>query len=386
VASVSSAKEEEIGDVRDKSLIRRDEMVKTAYVQDNKKHTFVDWTLIEPGYGLSWMTGMGGWEVPHGIRISAHRPRVDLQPIIVPEKPWEASLGNYSILFEDQGLYRFYYKCGARGAKADGPSVSMLAYAESKDGVNWEKPSIGTVTFEGSTDNNLVFGLDAAQGRAVMHPCVFIDPSASPDERYKLTYNDVVDGKDHIYGAVSPDGLHWKDLPQPLLSGYHSDTQNVIRFDQDRGRYVGYFRGWTLYERTATEDGKMFRDPETGRAESWPVLHGRRTIAYAETERFESWPVPRPIFATDPDDPPDLDIYTNAYSPWPDSGSHLMFPTFYRRNQDITEVVMSDAGQSHNPMPPEAVWLYAQGLYEKGVSPANVEKLIGATPKALLGI
>jgi hypothetical protein len=49
-------------------------------------------------------------------------------------------------------------------------------------------------------------------------------------------------------------------------------------------------------------------------------------------------------------------------------------------------VVMSDAGQSHNPMPPEAVWLYAQGLYEKGVSPANVEKLIGATPKALLGI
>jgi len=49
-------------------------------------------------------------------------------------------------------------------------------------------------------------------------------------------------------------------------------------------------------------------------------------------------------------------------------------------------VVMSDTGQSHNPLPPEAMWLYAQGLYEKGVSAGNIEKLISKTPKALLNI
>lgn len=49
-------------------------------------------------------------------------------------------------------------------------------------------------------------------------------------------------------------------------------------------------------------------------------------------------------------------------------------------------VVMSDAGQSHNPVPPEALWLYAQGLYETGVSSGDVDKLISKTPKALLGI
>ena len=49
-------------------------------------------------------------------------------------------------------------------------------------------------------------------------------------------------------------------------------------------------------------------------------------------------------------------------------------------------LVMSDTGQSHNPMPPEAVWLYAQGLYEKGVSPGNVDKLIRTTPKAMVGL
>ena len=49
-------------------------------------------------------------------------------------------------------------------------------------------------------------------------------------------------------------------------------------------------------------------------------------------------------------------------------------------------VVMSDTGQSHNPLPPEALWLYAQGLYEKGVSPRNVEKLIVDNPRAMLGL
>lgn len=49
-------------------------------------------------------------------------------------------------------------------------------------------------------------------------------------------------------------------------------------------------------------------------------------------------------------------------------------------------VVMSDAGQSHNPLPPEAMWLYAQGLYEKGVSAADIEKLIVKNPRALLGL
>ena len=75
--------------------------------------------------------------------------------------------------------------------------------------------------------------------------------------------------------------------------------------------------------------------------------------------------------------------YPNAITIW----------SYYDRLQYIMDalgydncVVMSDAGQSHNPLPPEAVWLYAQGLYEKGVSPGDLEKLVDKTPKALLGI
>lgn len=49
-------------------------------------------------------------------------------------------------------------------------------------------------------------------------------------------------------------------------------------------------------------------------------------------------------------------------------------------------VIMSDAGQTHNPIAPEALRLYAQGLYEKGVKEGDLEKIMSKTPGALLGI
>ena len=99
---------------------------------------------------------------------------------------------------------------------------------------------------------------------------------------------------------MSPDGLRFKKLPEPLLDGYVSDTQIIARFDPAKGRYIGYFRGWDRHEH--------------GR------IHGRRRIAYAETDSFEKWPRPEQIFWPQAQDGPDADIYTNAYAPWPDGG------------------------------------------------------------------
>ena len=49
-------------------------------------------------------------------------------------------------------------------------------------------------------------------------------------------------------------------------------------------------------------------------------------------------------------------------------------------------VIMSDAGQTHNPMPPEALRLYAQALYEKGVKESDLERLMSKTPAGLLDL
>ena len=137
---------------------------------------------------------------------------------------------------------------------------------------------------------------------------VLIRPAQTFYERIKLVYRGVEGDAPCCYGAVSPDGLRWTTLESPLFTGYSSDTHNVVQFDPEKERYVGYFRGW---------------------------VDGRRTIAYAETDWFETWPLPETIVAPDGNDSPDTDIYTNSYSPWPGANAHLMFPAFYRRSQDI---------------------------------------------------
>jgi hypothetical protein len=47
-------------------------------------------------------------------------------------------------------------------------------------------------------------------------------------------------------------------------------------------------------------------------------------------------------------------------------------------------VVSSDAGQAHNPAPPEALRSFAQALYEEGVAEAELTKALRDTPRRLL--
>jgi len=287
----------------------------------NRKRVFIDWDLIEPGYGVACSGEKAtSWEMPYGVRIAVHAPRIDPQPLVWPENPWESRINVYSTLFEDEGRYRLYYECYYADEKDRITDFgAMIAYAESIDGVNWVKPEIGTIRFNGSVDNNLVYGLDLSLGRGAHAGSVFKDPNAPSDQRYKLVHIGREAGRFCVFGAISPDGLHWKALERPLIADYEGDTQTVIRFDSEKGRYVGYFRGWK-----GLEPGK------------W---HGRRTIAYAESDRFETWPVPQTIVATDVNDNPDTDIYTNAYTRWPGAAdAHLMFPAFYQRALDVLEV------------------------------------------------
>jgi len=295
-------------------------MSQCAYDVGRQKQVFVDWALIEPGYGVSWGDGRPeSWEMPYGVRIAAHRPRIDDDPLVWPDQPWEGSINVYSALFEDDGLYRLYYECYAPGAGGQGGGGgAMLAYSESTDGVNWDKPTVGSVTCGGSTDNNLVYGLNLSLGRGASGASVFKDISAPMDEQYKLVHMGWDDEEPCIFGAVSPDGLQWRALEEPLVRGYLSDTQSVVTYDEEKGLYVGYFRGWG-----GTGPG------------TW---RGRRTIAYAETDRFERWPVPGTIVVPDVKDDPDVDLYTSGYARWPKArGAHLMFPAFYRRGPDVLE-------------------------------------------------
>jgi predicted metal-dependent phosphotriesterase family hydrolase len=49
-------------------------------------------------------------------------------------------------------------------------------------------------------------------------------------------------------------------------------------------------------------------------------------------------------------------------------------------------ILVSDAGQTHNPIPCDALRLLAQNLHEKGVTEKELERMMVTTPKQLLEI
>ncbi len=93
------------------------------------KQVFIDYSLVEPGYGVSWGDGVqASWEMPHGIAIKAHKPRIDHEPMVGLEKPWETAFTLHTTLFEDDGVFRLYYTVygGQREVSYEEPTSYML--------------------------------------------------------------------------------------------------------------------------------------------------------------------------------------------------------------------------------------------------------------------
>ena len=162
----------------------------------------------------------------------------DRAPVLAPEMPWEQACvwWHNTVLIDDDGVIRLYY-C------AIGPDQRFrLCLATSTDGVAFERPSLGVVEFEGSTDNNIVFEPDPGSHYA---GTVFIDPTAPEAERYKLItdgeimeHADGVPGYKTIRGAFSADGIHWEYYPQDSIMPWYTDTQNVAMWDDRVGKYA----------------------------------------------------------------------------------------------------------------------------------------------------
>jgi len=247
------------------------------------KWVFVDWMGIEPGYGTAWGGAISeGFCVPEGIELKVHPPDVSREFVIPLDRPWEQGMSAYATFMKDEGVYRCWYE-----------HAGGLGYAESDDGVCWKKPALGLKEFNGSTKNNLLnFGY---HGHGI-----FKDPVAPPAERYKMVGCHWTDRERAVVGAVSPDGLHWTPLAEPILRDQHADTQSTCLYDEDLGKYVLY---------TRQKDGRM----------------QRRGVNRSESEDFRRFPPTQPIFESNPLDPPDWDVY-------------LMRLSIYKHTPDVVEV------------------------------------------------
>ena len=190
-----------------------------------------------------------------GVSLQLHRPQLS-EPVLKFDADWEGPGNHYITVFKDEDIYRLYYRCvGGGDVPASGEGWLMnTCYAESRDGINWIRPKLGLVEYNGSKENNIILtGEEGDWGNPVCNFYAFRDtnPAALASERYKG-----VGGINRgLYALVSADGVHWKPKAEkpmilhsithkPMINGF--DSHNVIFWDPLLKQYVAYIRDMYL--------------------------------------------------------------------------------------------------------------------------------------------
>ena len=173
--------------------------------------------------------------------LSVNRP-IKVGTVFKADKPWEGNNSDFFSIVKDDELYRMYYIAW------DFPATHplYLCYAESKDGINWEKPALGIHEFQGSKENNII--LATGMGGFGMKDT---NPACPPEERYKLFVCENRAAPDAGYTQndlivhTSSDGIHFREhhiciVPEHYVNMY--DSLNTIHWDRHTQQYVCYFR------------------------------------------------------------------------------------------------------------------------------------------------
>lgn len=247
------------------------------------------WELLVDRYLIDEMKG--------GAELRLHRP-VAREIVFVHDKPWEGNTCGYSTIFRDGDIYRMYYRGSNTAPDGRKTHREVTCYAESRDGIRWERPELGLFEFEGSRANNIVW--DSA-GTHNFTPFRDTNPDCPPEAQYKAVARGTDEYHQSLLAFQSPDGIHWKRMQEkPVVTEGAFDSQNLAFWDAERKEYRCYLRD--------------FRD-------------GKRDIKTCTSKDFLSWT--KPVWL-DYGDAPREHLYTNAVRPYYRAPQIFIgFPTRY---------------------------------------------------------
>ena len=233
--------------------------------------------------------------------------------VLRSDRSWESGGVHYSSVVQDVDRYRMWYRADTGTPQDSKDASSWICYAESRDGVSWQKPDLGIVESIEEGRNNILFA-EQAMG---INPSVILDVNAPADERYKMITRG--SGPASVLAYVSSDGILWRPLAEnPILSEPGPfDSHNILMYDGEKAVYTVYCRG------TDTSHPGNFKG-------------GRRAIRRSESPDFRTWTDLKFVVTPDDRDPLDLHIYTNAAVKYERAErSYLMFPMVLYVNRHV---------------------------------------------------
>lgn len=241
-------------------------------------------------------------------------PPTRIRRVLEPEGPSEAlSFIFYCSVVDHEGTAMLFH------GSYDDEKGKHFRLATSKDGIHWERPKLGLTDFRGGRDNNIL-PLHAVEAS------VFLDPNASEDKRFRLLYSRHWPDPETagVYVASSPDGIHWTESDRRVLP-FVPDSQHCGLWDEKLGQYVIYTRNWNP-ERAVCRVAIDEIEAPWPFDSSLPPHHvwGKEKIPTLSRE------LPT-VIARDEQDPPGVQIYTNAVIRYPFAEDvYLAFPAAYQ--------------------------------------------------------
>ena len=96
-------------------------------------------------------------------------PRKQNETVLQPVEPWERGgiTSQRAILFDrDEGKFKLWYKAHDNPTPKGihDPRHTLLCYAESLDGLEWERPHLHLLDYHGSNANNILDEVSDADG------------------------------------------------------------------------------------------------------------------------------------------------------------------------------------------------------------------------------
>ncbi len=285
-------------------------------------------SLISAGQGQETVRIGRQWElfvdrylidsVKGEIELRLHSPQTK-EVVLVHDEPWEGNTCGYHTIFRDGDLYRMYYRgWGHKNTNGKQLHPAVVCYAESRDGINWKKPNLGLVEFNGSKDNNIIL---SEFGTHNFTPFKDNNPDCPAESLYKAVARGEGEENRKLFAFQSADAIHWKLMQaEPIITEGAFDSQNLAFWDSLRKQYRCYFRDFRF---------------------------GHRDIKTATSKDFIHWTDPVWL---DYGDAPREHLYTNQIQPYYRS-PHIFigFPTrFIPERESLTEGLFMSSRDGQN--------------------------------------
>ena len=257
-----------------------------------------------------------------GFTRKVQHPQRLQDPVLEPDRPWEGRSVQLwgSVLHDDEeDIFKMWYLSHNDELQRH-TGHGAMCYATSKDGVSWDKPDLGVVSFDGSTANNIVY---PPPGEAHdIDPWGVIKDPLEQDEsrRYKLAgYRqlpappdvpdetpdmdrearnahrkillDRIRDRHGMCAAYSPDGIHWT-VDDTVLVPRAGDAGSLV-YDPMARRYLATSRRYETVMDHFVIEWKRYR----------------RVIALSTSDDFVNWSPIKPILKPDDFDHPEDQMY-----------------------------------------------------------------------------